>query len=145
MPLASTPLVYHSTGLSSAGPAKRSKGQVRATTSKAVSAPAVIHRICSRYWVLLPFLGCFWPSYSAVARFNTVDALQKPQPSVGSANGTNKSRIAVLGASGYTGEEVIRLMALHPSFAATVLTGESQAGKVRAYHGLSSPLLKTMS
>ena len=37
----------------------------------------------------------------------------------------------MLGASGYTGEEVIRLMALHPTFAATVLTGESQAGKVR--------------
>lgn len=58
--------------------------------------------------------------------------LQKPQPSVAKANGTDKSRIAVLGASGYTGEEVIRLMALHPSFAATVLTGESQAGKVGA-------------
>ncbi len=55
---------------------------------------------------------------------------QKPQSSVGQANGTHKSRIAVLGASGYTGEEVIRLLALHPTFAATVLTGESQAGKV---------------
>ena len=55
---------------------------------------------------------------------------QKPQSNVGQANGTDKSRIAVLGASGYTGEEVIRLMALHPTFAATVLTGESQAGKV---------------
>eukprot|EP00891_Asterochloris_glomerata_P004568 jgi/Astpho2/4568/fgenesh1_pm.00067_%23_31_t len=38
-------------------------------------------------------------------------------------------RIAVLGASGYTGEEVVRLLALHPSFKATALTGESQAGK----------------
>ena len=56
--------------------------------------------------------------------------MQKPQPSIGQANGTDRSRIAVLGASGYTGEEVIRLMALHPTFAATVLTGESQAGKV---------------
>ena len=57
--------------------------------------------------------------------------MQKPQPSLGSVNGTDKSRIAVLGASGYTGEEVIRLMALHPTFAPTVLTGESQAGKVK--------------
>lgn len=56
--------------------------------------------------------------------------MQKPQPSLGTANGSDKSRIAVLGASGYTGEEVIRLMALHPTFAPTVLTGESQAGKV---------------
>lgn len=56
--------------------------------------------------------------------------LQKPQPSLGLANGTDNSRIAVLGASGYTGEEVIRLMALHPTFTPTVLTGESQAGKV---------------
>lgn len=36
----------------------------------------------------------------------------------------------MLGASGYTGEEVVRLLALHPSFKATALTGESQAGKV---------------
>lgn len=57
--------------------------------------------------------------------------MQKPQPSLGTANGTDKSRIAVLGASGYTGEEVIRLMALHPTFAPSVLTGESQAGKVK--------------
>jgi N-acetyl-gamma-glutamyl-phosphate reductase len=38
----------------------------------------------------------------------------------------------VLGASGYTGEEVVRLLALHPSFSVTVLTGETQAGKVFA-------------
>ncbi len=37
----------------------------------------------------------------------------------------------MLGASGYTGEEVVRLLALHPSFSVTVLTGETQAGKVR--------------
>lgn len=38
-------------------------------------------------------------------------------------------RIAVLGASGYTGEEVVRLLALHPSFKVTALTGDRQAGK----------------
>ena len=48
-----------------------------------------------------------------------------------SSNGTSgKARIAVLGASGYTGEEVVRLLALHPNFEVTVLTGETQAGKV---------------
>ena len=38
--------------------------------------------------------------------------------------------MAVLGASGYTGEEVVRLMALHPNLSVAALTGESQAGKV---------------
>lgn len=46
------------------------------------------------------------------------------------AESEQKKRIAVLGASGYTGEEVVRLLGLHPSFAVTALTGESQAGKV---------------
>jgi N-acetyl-gamma-glutamyl-phosphate reductase len=50
---------------------------------------------------------------------------------VGSSNGSQaQTRIAVLGASGYTGEEVVRLLALHPTFAVKVLTGETQAGKV---------------
>ena len=35
----------------------------------------------------------------------------------------------MLGASGYTGEEVVRLLALHPNFSVAALTGESQAGK----------------
>ena len=41
-------------------------------------------------------------------------------------------RVAVLGASGYTGEEVVRLLALHPNFKVTTLTGDRQAGKVGA-------------
>ena len=40
--------------------------------------------------------------------------------------------MAVLGASGYTGEEVVRLLALHPNFKVTTLTGDRQAGKVGA-------------
>lgn len=39
------------------------------------------------------------------------------------------ARIAVLGASGYTGAEVVRLTALHPGIKVTALTGEKQAGK----------------
>lgn len=125
--------------------AKRSKGQVRVATCKAVSAPAVIPILLSQSILLLSVLSWFHVALHALphVRQSLLLAilsvrLQKPQPSVGSANGTNKSRIAVLGASGYTGEEVIRLMALHPSFAATVLTGESQAGKVRACQTYSS-------
>ncbi|MEW5313060.1 MAG: hypothetical protein WDW38_004654 [Sanguina aurantia] len=39
------------------------------------------------------------------------------------------ARIAVLGASGYTGAEVVRLTALHPHMKVTALTGDKQAGK----------------
>jgi N-acetyl-gamma-glutamyl-phosphate reductase len=35
----------------------------------------------------------------------------------------------VLGASGYTGVEVVRLLALHPSFKVAALTGNKEAGK----------------
>ncbi len=45
------------------------------------------------------------------------------------------ARIAVLGASGYTGAEVVRLSALHPGIKITALTGEKQAGKVSASTG----------
>ncbi len=38
-------------------------------------------------------------------------------------------RIAILGASGYTGAELIRLLLPHPHVHIRVLTGESQAGK----------------
>lgn len=37
--------------------------------------------------------------------------------------------MGVLGASGYTGEEVVRLLSLHPTFKITALTGDRQAGK----------------
>jgi len=45
------------------------------------------------------------------------------------ANATKEARIAVLGASGYTGAEVVRLLALHPHMRITAMTGDSQAGK----------------
>lgn len=38
-------------------------------------------------------------------------------------------RIAVLGASGYTGAELLRLLAYHPHVEIVALSGESQAGK----------------
>ena len=47
-----------------------------------------------------------------------------------------KVRTAVMGASGYTGEEVVRLLSLHPTFAVSALTADSQAGKV-GYSSLS--------
>lgn len=133
MSLTASSILHQNTRLSNTSVAKRSKGH-RVTTCKAVSAPAVIPISLPQSVLLLSVLSRFHARLNAlrqVRQSRILGSLQKPQPSVGSANGTNKSRIAVLGASGYTGEEVIRLMALHPTFAATVLTGESQAGKVR--------------
>jgi N-acetyl-gamma-glutamyl-phosphate reductase len=43
--------------------------------------------------------------------------------------GTNRLRIAILGASGYTGAELIRLLACHPDVEIRALTAERQAGK----------------
>lgn len=39
---------------------------------------------------------------------------------------------AILGASGYTGAELVRLLEHHPHFTITALTGDSQAGKAMA-------------
>jgi N-acetyl-gamma-glutamyl-phosphate reductase len=41
-------------------------------------------------------------------------------------------KIAILGASGYTGAELIRLLLTHPNAAIRALTGDSQAGKPMA-------------
>jgi N-acetyl-gamma-glutamyl-phosphate reductase len=40
-----------------------------------------------------------------------------------------KHRIGILGASGYTGAELLRLLAYHPAVETTVLTADRQAGK----------------
>jgi N-acetyl-gamma-glutamyl-phosphate reductase len=39
-----------------------------------------------------------------------------------------RARIAILGASGYTGAELVRLLLIHPRAEITALTGESKAG-----------------
>lgn len=48
--------------------------------------------------------------------------------------------VAVLGASGYTGAEVVRLSALHPHIKIATLTGDRQAGKVGRECGRGSSL-----
>ena len=42
---------------------------------------------------------------------------------------SNHIRVGILGASGYTGAELIRLLAQHPSARITLLTGDRAAGK----------------
>ena len=41
-------------------------------------------------------------------------------------------KIAILGASGYTGAELVRLIATHPSLRVAALTGERKAGMAMA-------------
>jgi len=60
--------------------------------------------------------------------------IQQPDPPLPTAttpaNSQETCRVAVLGASGYTGAEVVRLSAGHPHINIAALTGEKQAGKV---------------
>ena len=49
-------------------------------------------------------------------------------------------RIAILGASGYTGAELVRLIATHPSMRVTALSGDRKAGMtIRWVMALSDP------
>jgi N-acetyl-gamma-glutamyl-phosphate reductase len=43
--------------------------------------------------------------------------------------GTNRLRVAILGASGYTGAELLRLLSRHPEVEIRALTADRQAGK----------------
>src|SRR5262245_55823464 len=59
---------------------------------------------------------------------------------------TNKLRIGILGASGYTGAELVRLLARHPAAEIRLLTADRQAGRPLAevfphLGGLSLPAL----
>jgi N-acetyl-gamma-glutamyl-phosphate reductase len=52
-----------------------------------------------------------------------------------------KLRVGIVGASGYTGVELLRLCSLHPDFDVVVATGDSQAGTPAAalYPSLAAP------
>jgi N-acetyl-gamma-glutamyl-phosphate reductase len=56
----------------------------------------------------------------------------KPAPATTAGKSASTCRVAVLGASGYTGAEVVRLSSLHPNLDVVALTGEKQAGKAFA-------------
>ena len=45
------------------------------------------------------------------------------------ASSLDRVRIAILGASGYTGAELLRLLAHHPNAEIVALTADRQAGK----------------
>jgi N-acetyl-gamma-glutamyl-phosphate reductase len=60
--------------------------------------------------------------------------LQKAAPAAArqSGSGPQKVRIGVLGASGYTGADLVRLAIAHPAMEITALTASSHAGKTMA-------------
>ena len=53
-----------------------------------------------------------------------------PPPST--SDPTSRHRVGVIGASGYTGAELLRLIAQHPTFELAIATGDSQAGTAAA-------------
>src|SRR6516165_8745623 len=52
--------------------------------------------------------------------------------SMSAADGSAKTKIGVLGASGYTGAELLRLLLCHPKAQIVLLTAERRAGKTMA-------------
>ncbi|NUB15213.1 N-acetyl-gamma-glutamyl-phosphate reductase, partial [Azospirillum brasilense] len=48
------------------------------------------------------------------------------------ANSTSPIRVGILGASGYTGAELVRMLLRHPGVEICALTAERQAGKPMA-------------
>ncbi|KAI5661040.1 hypothetical protein M9H77_20363 [Catharanthus roseus] len=54
---------------------------------------------------------------------------QNVQSAAIKAQKSEKLRIAVLGASGYTGSEIVRLLANHPYFKITLMTADRKAGQ----------------
>eukprot|EP00879_Flechtneria_rotunda_P003014 GHRR01003232.1.p1 GENE.GHRR01003232.1~~GHRR01003232.1.p1 ORF type:complete len:409 (+),score=107.05 GHRR01003232.1:1-1227(+) len=73
-----------------------------------------------------PGTGC-WRARARL-QCNATALAQAPSTSQTSAT-KDVCQVAVLGASGYTGAEVVRLAALHPHLKVTALTGDRQAGK----------------
>src|SRR5260221_6482731 len=55
-----------------------------------------------------------------------------PSPKAQTKAGPEKIRIGVVGASGYTGADLVRLALLHPNLEITALTANSHAGKAMA-------------
>jgi N-acetyl-gamma-glutamyl-phosphate reductase len=56
----------------------------------------------------------------------------------------NAMTVAVAGASGYAGGEMLRILAAHPSFKVTTITGESTAGDTLGRHIRHIPSIENM-
>ncbi|KAK9112961.1 hypothetical protein Scep_020480 [Stephania cephalantha] len=84
------------------------------------------------------FSGCLWKEEARVSKDRkrgvrrlcvrgSVAPLQQRSMNVQISEST--ARIGVLGASGYTGSEIVRLLANHPYFGITLMTADRKAGQ----------------
>ncbi|OVA15457.1 Semialdehyde dehydrogenase [Macleaya cordata] len=86
--------------------------------------------------------GCIWKNELKISKFRNRDGRKLfVRSSVASSpqslqfaktkteNSEKSVRIGVLGASGYTGSEIVRLLANHPQFGITLMTADRKAGQ----------------
>lgn len=82
-------------------------------------------------WPVCGQSGNMWPDGAELLNCWCLTVQAPPAPATAKAAAAKDvCNVAVLGASGYTGAEVVRLSALHPNIKITTLTGDRQAGKV---------------
>ncbi|CAN1272293.1 Probable N-acetyl-gamma-glutamyl-phosphate reductase, chloroplastic [Linum perenne] len=78
--------------------------------------------------------GCWWKGegqrLKSIKHNNGWRSAVSPRSlNVSSSNIENEVRVAILGASGYTGAEIIRLVGNHPFFGISLMTADRNAGK----------------
>ncbi|GAB0493517.1 hypothetical protein MMPV_004801 [Pyropia vietnamensis] len=90
------------------------------TADQSAASPPGGQRLPSRAARLLPAGGGCGPAGEATA--------SAPASTVMAAEGPAAVRVAILGASGYTGVELLRLLSSHPHTSIVALSGERSAG-----------------
>ncbi|XP_010096166.2 probable N-acetyl-gamma-glutamyl-phosphate reductase, chloroplastic [Morus notabilis] len=76
--------------------------------------------------------GCLWKDqmkYGKSKRRSAGKVFVKCSVNAKAQNTEKSVRIGVLGASGYTGSEIVRLLANHPHFGTTLMTADRKAGQ----------------
>uniref|UniRef100_A0A5B7AGU3 Probable N-acetyl-gamma-glutamyl-phosphate reductase, chloroplastic n=1 Tax=Davidia involucrata TaxID=16924 RepID=A0A5B7AGU3_DAVIN len=79
--------------------------------------------------------GCFWKDEAKNTKVRKLrcSVASTPQSSqfvkIKAQRSEKTIRVAVLGASGYTGSEIVRLLANHPHFGITLMTADRKAGQ----------------
>lgn len=88
-------------------------------TSSAIFGPVSLDR------------GCYWKNEVRLPRSSTTGSRKSLRFATRAAAQTSDKeiRIGVLGASGYTGSEIVRLLANHPQFGIALLTADRKAGQ----------------
>jgi N-acetyl-gamma-glutamyl-phosphate reductase len=109
-----------STALGGAAPARAGLAHKNGTLGSSFKPPTGFMLKTS------PKVGCS----SLSVRASIASSPQKQySPQTSAVKSGEEVRIAVLGASGYTGAEIVRLLANHPQFRITVMTADRKAGE----------------